>query len=105
MTNITLGRLIEWLNTLPTSKRIKHGFGTGDSYRGYYEQLAFEPEDDTTIGEMLASAQFALGREYQGYKGGEFMMSSYTEVWIGSYGTTCDSSAITEHTLKLWEAQ
>ncbi len=83
-----LGELIKTLEKAPPEKIVPHGFGTPDSYRGYYEQLAFEPRKNVTVGEMLAYAKSALGQTFQGYKGGEYLMTEWTDVWIAEYGDT-----------------
>lgn len=82
-----LGQLIEALKALPYGKPVRHGFGAPMSYRGYYEDVAFKPVEDTTIGQMLEHARSALGATFEGYKGGEYTMGEYTTCWIDSYGS------------------
>jgi len=41
---------------------VPNGFNSPHSYRGYYEQLAFEPASNITIGEMLQCAKESLGK-------------------------------------------
>lgn len=62
------------------------GFGAPKSYRGYYEDVAFEPERNVSVGSMLEHARSALGATFQGYKGGQYTMHEYTDCWIASYG-------------------
>ena len=66
--------------------------GTLRSYRGYYDQLALgycianynsEPIMLTRLMEMLNEA---VGKEFEGYKGGMFMMYPSTPVWLANYG-------------------
>lgn len=83
---VDLGVLIKFLRTLPEDKIIKHGFGKPRSYRGYYEELAFEPEENVTAGSMLCHATSALGEKFEGYKGGEYTMQVYTDCYIAEYG-------------------
>lgn len=78
--------LIEWLDKQPLNTKVPVGFGHPHSYRGYYDDLAFEPVENTTIGEMLVAAKSALGSTYFGYKGGEYTMREYTRVWLAEYG-------------------
>jgi len=78
--------LIEFLEKRDPNTKVKFVFGRPDSYRGYYEDLAFEPEKNTTVGKMLAYAKAALEQTYTGYKGGEYKMETYTTVWIAEYG-------------------
>lgn len=62
------------------------GFGRPHSYRGYYEQLAFEPVLATSVKAMLVAAESAIGTTYQGWKGGDFTMDEYTSVWLALEG-------------------
>jgi hypothetical protein len=61
------------------------------SYRGYYDDLAFEPAHNATIGAMLAHAEDAMGREFEGYKGGWYKATPETRCWIADWGETVDS--------------
>jgi len=83
-----LKQLIDRLEKADPGTIIRHGFCCPQSYRGYYEQLAFAPADHVRVGEMLASAKEALGATYGGYKGGDFTMTEYTECWLAKYGDT-----------------
>lgn len=93
-TQYSLGELIAALSAVDGARTVKLGFGNPHSYRGYYEQLAFEPVADTTVADMLAAAQEALDTTYQGWKGGDFTMSESTDVWLAyegeSYAETID---------------
>lgn len=62
------------------------GFAKPHSYRGYYEELAFEPAVNVTVESMLACAKDAVGRIFIGYKGGEYTMTEYTDVWLANWG-------------------
>ena len=86
--NATLGEIITYLRTLPREQHVPHGFGEPQSYRGYYEDLAFEPVADTTVGAMLDAAESALGKTFTGYKGGEFKMTECTDCWLAEYGSS-----------------
>lgn len=81
-----LGELIEYLEKEDPDKVVPLGFRQPDSYRGYYDQLAFEPVKNITVGAMLACAKEAMGKTYQGYKGGDFEMHQYTDVWLACWG-------------------
>jgi hypothetical protein len=78
--------LILSLRAQPADKRLKLGFANPHSYRGYYNELAFEPKKDVTVGEMLAAATSALGATYGGYKGGQYTMNECTDCWLAEYG-------------------
>jgi hypothetical protein len=83
------------------------------SYRGYYAQLAinysfngygnmvgyhkqdgstFEPKPPT-LSEFLAMLKEADGKEYIGWKGGEFVMRKNTPLWVANDGD-CDDTAV-----------
>jgi hypothetical protein len=83
---MTLGELIAVLEKADPNKVVPVGFDNPHSYRGYYEELAFEPAANVRVASMLACAREALGRTYQGYKGGDFKMGEYSPVWIANYG-------------------
>lgn len=80
--HLALGELIKVLEAEPPDKRIKLGFTRPHSYRGYYEDLAFELRGNVTIGAMLADAKSALGATFTGWKGGDYVMSEWTQTWI-----------------------
>lgn len=79
---MTLQELIDYLAACDPSTRVPIGFARPHSYRGYYYDLAFEIETETTVGAMLAAARKALGATYQGWKGGEYTMGEHTDVWL-----------------------
>jgi len=83
---MTLGALINKLEEYPREQVVVKGFKNPHSYRGYYEQLAFEPADNTTVGEMLDSARSALGETFPGWKGGDFEMGEYTDCHLANWG-------------------
>lgn len=83
---MTLDELIFELGKAPADLRVPLGFHYPHSYRGYYEKLAFAPAEDTTVGEMLACAKSALGKTFFGWKGGEYTMEEYTEVYLAETG-------------------
>lgn len=86
--HIHLTELIEELEKIPHDTPISFGFGEPMSYRGYYEELAFEPKQNTLIAEMLANAKSALGATFTGYKGGEYTMGAFSDCYIAEYGTS-----------------
>lgn len=80
--------LIERLAKEDPTKVLRKGFTNPHSYRGYYDELAFEPAENVTVGSMMAAAESSLGREFTGYKGGEYTMGGYTDCWLAHYGDT-----------------
>lgn len=87
-----LGELIEALDACPdhfaTVEINGQPPGLFDSYRGYYDQLALGTgQEAMKVAQLLAAARAAVGREYEGYKGGEYVMSEDTPVWFAEYGS------------------
>lgn len=101
MTHYNLGDLIKWLRTQPMDMVVKDGFGTPHSDRGDYANLAFDPENTTTIKDMLLNAESAVGSVYTGWKGGDYKMYLNTPVFIGECGE-CGIPITDEH-IKSWE--
>lgn len=85
---MTLGELIDTLELADPALVLPLGFGNPHSYRGYYDELAFEPKEHVTVSEMLADARSAIARVYTGWKGGEFQMDENTDVWLAEVGCT-----------------
>lgn len=85
-----LREVIQRLEAIPADTVFTPGFGHPHSYRGYYEQLAFEPSGCTTAGDMLAYARSAVGSVFEGYKGGEYQMGLDTKCHIASYSKTAE---------------
>lgn len=88
---MTLGELIKTLEKANPDKVVPIGFKHPHCYRGYYEQLAFEPARNVTVGSMLECAKSAVGQTFEGYKGGDYTMDNYTRVWLAEYGDTGES--------------
>jgi len=83
---MTLQDLIDRLEEEDPHHGVSIGFSNPHSYRGYYNELAFEPREDITVEDMLRSAREAKGSTYTGWKGGEFEMGEHTPVWIAERG-------------------
>jgi hypothetical protein len=88
--SITLGELINFLEKVEPTTVAKIGLGTPHSHRGYYHHLAFEPQENITVGEMLENCRNANGSTYTGWKGGEYTMDEDTECHIAYRGRTGD---------------
>jgi hypothetical protein len=82
--------IIETLEKYDPAAIVPLGFGEPHSYRGYYDKLAFEPVENTTVGKMLTAAKKAEGATYTGYKGGEYKMTGYTDCYLATWGDTGD---------------
>lgn len=102
---ITLGRLIEWLQSQDPNKQITQCIGAGVSYAGYNTQLAFALVPQTTIGEMLANALAADDNAYIGYNGSLYTVDMRAACSFESQDVMANAISITEDTLMLWENQ
>jgi hypothetical protein len=89
---MTLGELITALEAHDPATVVPTGFSNPHSYRGYYEDLAFEPASNVTVGDMLADARSALDATFEGWKGGQFTMRDYTDCWLSPKGTASGES-------------
>ncbi len=87
---MNLGELIKILESQNPDTVLSEGFHKPHSYRGYYDELAFEPTTLVSIREMLVSCKEALGTTYEGWKGGMFTMTEYTDVYLAIEGQTGD---------------
>lgn len=85
-TQLTLGKLISILEAMDQKMMIE-GFDNPHSYRGYYEDLAFErSENKIKVSKALKMCRDAMGNVFVGYKGGDFVMGALTPLWISEYG-------------------
>jgi hypothetical protein len=89
--DLSLGGLIARLEIEDATRVVPIGFDYAHSFRGFYEQLAFEPRRIVTIGQMLATARSCVGATFEGYKGGDYVMTEYTTCWIANYGESSDN--------------
>jgi hypothetical protein len=80
-----LGELIKALEAADPETVIERGFCNPHSYRGFYTDLAFEPAERVRVGDMLTAARDSLGKTFEGYKGGDYLMKEHTECWIAWY--------------------
>ena len=97
-----LKELIARLEKEDPDKLLKKGFHQSHSHRGDYAQLAFEPCGEASIADLLKVSKFALNQTYEGYKGGDFIMTGDSEVFIAMY-SECGyelSSELLEYMIK-----
>lgn len=111
-----LAELITALEAADPDHVVRHGFTNPHSYRGYYDELAFEPASNVTVADMLDDARNALGATYEGWKGGDFTMRGHTDCWLSEEGSASGdtisalllqlmlTSATAEDLLPVWEA-
>jgi hypothetical protein len=73
-----------------------------ESWRGSYSELALNfktensyPDDKRlTVTEFFKLLKETVGREFTGYKGGEFKMNKMTPVWVANYGNAGNTAVI-----------
>jgi hypothetical protein len=90
-------------------KDIRYDFGTAiptclDSYRGSYDELALGYKltgyDDSSVPrsikakDLLKHLKSAIGKEFTGWKGGEFKMSEQTPVWVANCGDSGSTAIV-----------
>lgn len=84
-----LGSLIEILKTAHPARMVPIGWNGAFSYRGDYAQLGVQRAKNVFVGDMLKILEQALGRTYHGYKGGEYVMSEYVDVYLVESASEC----------------
>lgn len=84
---MTLGKMVIELLQMPGDRDLQD-LGAPMSYRGYYEDIAFEPTQRRTTASTLAKRlqQDCLYSTFTGYKGGEYRMHEGTPMWSAEYG-------------------
>lgn len=87
---MNLAQLKTLLEMQPISRLCSDGFDSPHSYRGYYNEVAFEPAHDVSIGQMLDSVNLALADTFCGWKGGEYKYNLLTPVHIAFQGCVSD---------------
>jgi len=117
---LTLGELILKLESIVAKQadRIKEGqeeatvrydfeylFPTCfDSWRGIYAELALNFVDNNyaplrdvkelKVSDFLQLCKDTVGREFTGYKGGEYIMNRHTPIWVANYGNSGNTALI-----------
>ena len=86
----TLGMLKVFLENADGKKIMRLGDGyPGDfhSYRGYYRFISLETSPvEITVSAFLKVVTDAIGSVFEGYKGGDFLMTQNTPVWVSGWG-------------------
>lgn len=83
---MNLKEIIDALEKQPREKPMLIGFTRPHSYRGEYRNLAVEPVCGSTVGASLDSLKEAHGQTYGGWKGGDYEMDDYVNVYISRVG-------------------
>ena len=93
---VVLGDLIEAFEDIRGDKTIMFDFGNNvpsgiSSWRGVYAELAIHYEKGYlfTVDDFLEICRGAVGETYGGWKGGYFVMTKDTQVWVDNPGKCC----------------
>lgn len=91
---MTLKQYISLLEKRDPNKKVPIGLGNPHPWRGNYGELAFEPIEDITIGEMLIYAISAVNTTYQKHKGGEIKMTLDTAINVDYVDSYSDNTTL-----------
>jgi hypothetical protein len=84
--HMTLDDLLRFLDGLPSGSLV-HGFGEARSYRGFYDDVAFEDGPSVFASHLARTIRrYVLDQKFTGYKGGDYRMTAHTPVWMAEYG-------------------
>lgn len=91
----TLGDLRDALRKVPDGQVFLVGFDDAYSYRGDYSEAAVQVATMVPVERMRAVVDGIIGTSKPGYKGGMYLMTEHSDVWIvedpGSIGETMGS--------------
>ena len=96
---MTLGQLIVALAKYDPTETVEfdfacfYPFGIA-SYRGFYDQLALGYDikgGAPLVSDLLSLYRSAVGKVFEGYKGGEYLMTEDTLVWVSNIGESCST--------------
>ena len=67
-----------------------------DSWRGSYNELAlsYDSVGAPNLSDFIKMLREAVGKTYQGYKGGDYTMSKYTPIWVANYGNAGNTAVV-----------
>lgn len=101
---LDLGRFIEKLEQMDPDHDVTFEFASleptdFDSYRGYYSDLALGFTDGATtktplVKDLLTLAKEAVGKTFEGYKGGSYKMGVKTPLWVANYGQSGSTAIV-----------
>jgi hypothetical protein len=98
---ISIGGLIALLEQRPRDESVRFGFGyfapdSIGSYRGFYDHLAigYDEGKEATVADLVAKLKEAIGKEFDGYKGGTYRMRADTPVWAANYGDSPSTAIV-----------
>jgi len=86
--------LLDYLHAKPATATVPFTLSDPHCDRGDYANLAFCKEDvPSTVADLIAVIEAAKGQTFEGYKGGDFRMSDWTDVYIGDSSYDCGEPA------------
>lgn len=101
---MTLGEIVDALEGIHPDREVIFDFGDFrptriNSYRGYYSDLAlaFSDAQDREAAyavELREMLRGAVGRSFVGYKGGNYVMSRDTNVWVANWSQCTDVAVV-----------
>jgi hypothetical protein len=106
---LALGEIIAKLEAIPDqAKAVLYVFEyayptTLASWRGAYQELALGfqvtvghnlGQEDPTVASILIECRSALGQTFEGWKGGDFVMSEATPVWVANPGNSGNTGIV-----------
>lgn len=78
---MTLGEFKAYVESFPDGKTFNYGISNPFSWRGSYDEVAFEfLEQSMTKEELLEKINLAYTDIFPGYKGGEYYFKNFTPV-------------------------
>lgn len=91
--HLTLGKAIAAMEGFDQNATVSFSSGghptSPHSYRGYYSDLSFNSASEpVTVARFLTGLKNCMGRTFEGYKGGDFVMTEETPLWAAEYGCT-----------------
>lgn len=89
-----LGKMYSFLLQQPQNRTCSYGFTNPHSYRGCYDELAFEPTNNVTIEHMVSCCKRAVSETFFGWKGGEFTYTEDTPIHIAYDGYCHDEEQV-----------
>ena len=86
---MTLKALLRVLATYPRDKSLNWEIKDCHSYRGDYDQLGVRLiSGESTVAEVHDILSSQVGNTHYGFKGGEFTMHKYVDVYLAKWGHT-----------------
>lgn len=97
----TIGELLVAMENVDHTLPVKFSDGTHPGYltswRGSYHEIAFTYETEgtpPTVKKVLKDLGDSVGKTYEGYKGGDFVMGRRTPVWVAEWGDSRDTGVV-----------